>query len=109
MSFMLGPVLSSRVLHRANLPKWRYDGFAMLKIERLKWHGKCQRHPMFDPEADGIGAIKGGCPRCQELQAIFVSNQHTLQMMRAFAPMPERINPVDSGPDRQQDLFTSLP
>lgn len=66
---------------------------------------------MFDPAADGIGAIKGGCPRCQELQEIFVSSQRTLQLMRAFAPMSEqRRNPADHGPDRQQqDLFASLP
>jgi phage FluMu protein Com len=82
----------------------------MLKIEKVKWLGKCKRHPMFDPEAGGIGAIKGGCPRCLELQAIFVSNQHTLQLMRAFAPIPEqRGNPADPDPDRQQDLFASLP
>jgi len=32
-----------------------------------------------------------------------------LQLMRAFAPMPEqRRNPADPGPDRQQDLFASL-
>jgi phage FluMu protein Com len=79
----------------------------MLKIERVKWHGKCQRHPLFDPEADGIGAIKGGCPRCQELQAIFVSNQRTLQLMLAFAPLPvQRKEPADPRPERQQDLFT---
>jgi hypothetical protein len=30
--------------------------------------------------------------------------------MRAFAPMSEqRRNPADPGPDRQQDLFASLP
>ena len=91
------------------MPKWRYDGLEMLKIERVKWHGKCQRHPMFDPEVNGIGAIKGGCPRCQELRDIFVSNQHTLQLMRAFAPMQEqRRSPADPDPDRQQDLFASL-
>jgi phage FluMu protein Com len=82
----------------------------MLKIEKVKWLGKCKRHPMFDPEAGGIGAIKGGCPRCLELQAIFVSNQHTLQLMRNFAPIPgQRRSPADPGPDRQQDLFASLP
>jgi len=81
----------------------------MLKIERAKWHGKCPRHPMFDPESDGIGAIKGGCPRCQELQDIFVSHQRTLQLMRAFAPFPaQRREQADPEPDRQQDLFASL-
>ena len=38
-----------------------------------------------------------------------ISNQRTLQLMLAFAPMPEqRRNPADPGPDRQQDLFASL-
>jgi phage FluMu protein Com len=82
----------------------------MLKIGTVNWHGKCQRHPMFDPEADGIGAIKGGCPRCQELQDIFISHQRTLQLMRAFAPLqPQRKKPADPEPDRQQDLFAFLP
>lgn len=81
----------------------------MLKIERSRWHGKCSRHPMFDPESDGIGAIKGGCPRCLELQAIFESHQHTLRLMRAFAPIQtQHAGSSDPGPDRQQDLFASV-
>jgi hypothetical protein len=82
----------------------------MLKIEKVKWHGKCSRHPMFDPAADGIGAIKGGCPRCLELQAIFESHNRTLQLMRGFAPVPAQSNkPAKPVPDEQQDLFPSLP
>jgi hypothetical protein len=57
----------------------------MLKIERVKWHGKCPRHPMFDPETDGIGAIKGGCPRCLDLHAILESNRQTLRLIRLCA------------------------
>jgi hypothetical protein len=65
---------------------------------------------MFDPEADGIGAIKGGCPRCLELQAIFESHRHTLRLMLAFGPITtQRTEPSDLGTDRQQDLFASLP
>jgi hypothetical protein len=65
---------------------------------------------MFDPEADGTGAIKGGCTRCLELQAIFESHRRTLQLMRAVAPiLPSRREPSDPGPDRQQDLFASRP
>lgn len=65
---------------------------------------------MFNPEAVGIGAIKGACPRCLGLQAIFESNQHTLRLMRAFEPIPtQRAGPSGPGPDRQQDLFASLP
>jgi hypothetical protein len=82
----------------------------MLKIERVKWRGKCTRHPMFDPEADGVGAIKGGCSRCLELQAILESHRRTLQLMRAFAPDPAPSDkPIDPGADRQQNLFPSLP
>ena len=88
-----------------------YDGMMgleMLKIERVKWHGKCSRHPMFDPEADGIGAIKGGCPRCLALQAIFESHRQTLHLMSAIEPN-QRTGHSAPGPDRQQDLFASLP
>jgi hypothetical protein len=89
--------------------KLGYDGFAMLKIKAAKWFGRCPRHPMFDPEADGIGAIRGGCPHCLELQEIFEAHQHALQLMRAFAPMPaQHKEPVAPDPDRQPDLFASL-
>ena len=65
---------------------------------------------MFDPEAEGIGAIKGGCPRCLELQAIFESNRHTLRLMLAFAPIPtQHAGSSDPSPGRKQDLFASLP
>jgi hypothetical protein len=82
----------------------------MLKIGTVKWRGKCSRHPMFDPQADGPGAIRGGCSRCQDLQTIFDSHQRTLRLMRTFAPSPpaERRKPTGPGRDRQQDLFASL-
>jgi hypothetical protein len=63
---------------------------------------------MFDPEADGVGAIKGGCSRCQDLQDIFESHQRTLRLMRTFTPPVQRQKPIDLGPDRQQNLFASL-
>jgi hypothetical protein len=82
----------------------------MLKIEATKWYAKCPRHPMFDPQADGIGAIRGGCPQCLELQSIFESHQRTLQLMRGFAPIHvQSKKPADPAPDCQQDLFISLP
>jgi hypothetical protein len=82
----------------------------MLKIEATKWYAKCPRHPMYDPQADGIGALKGGCPQCLELQSIFESHQRTLQLMRAFAPMQaKRKKAVAPEPDSQPDLFNSLP
>jgi hypothetical protein len=64
----------------------------------------------IDRNTHGVGAIKGGCPQCQELLVIFESHRHTMQLMRAFAPtLAQRTGPSDSGPERQQDLFASLP
>jgi hypothetical protein len=81
----------------------------MLKIGTVKWRGRCSRHPMFDPEADGPGAIKAGCSRCQDLQTIFESHQRTLRLMRTFAPPAvERRKPAEVDSERQQDLFASL-
>jgi len=82
----------------------------VLKIGTVKWRGSCRRHPMFDPEADGPGAIRGGCSRCQELQSIFETHQRMVRLMRAFAPPSQapRRKTTDSSADRQQDLFGSL-
>jgi hypothetical protein len=80
----------------------------MPKIGTVRWRGRCPRHPRFDPEAAGIGAIKGGCSRCEDLQEIFESHQRTLRLMRTFAPPAQRQKPTDLGPERQQNLFASL-
>lgn len=82
----------------------------MLKIGTVKWRGKCSRHPLFDPEKDGPAAVRGGCPKCQDLQTIFEYHQRTLRMMRAFAPpaSTQRRKPADPDSERQQDLFASL-
>lgn len=80
----------------------------MLKIGTIKWQGKCAKHPMFDPESGGAGAIKGGCPRCQELQQIFESHQRTLRLMRAFGPsLGQRKKAAEPKEDRQRSLFGS--
>ncbi len=33
----------------------------MLTVACIRWKGKCQKHPRFDPATDGPGTIKGGC------------------------------------------------
>lgn len=81
----------------------------MLKIGTVKWQGKCSRHPMFDPEADGPAAIKGGCPRCLDLQAIFDTHQKMVKLMRTFAPPPPpKPRPADLDAERQHSLFELL-
>lgn len=78
----------------------------MLKIGTVRWRGKCPKHPMFDPEADGPGAIKGGCPRCQDLQTIFDSHQRTIRLIRTFgSPSGQRRKQSDPAANLQQDLF----
>jgi len=64
---------------------------------------------MFDPQGDGPCAIRGGCIRCQDLQAIFDSHQRTLTLMRTFAPPnARRHKPADPDTERQQELFGFL-
>jgi hypothetical protein len=78
----------------------------MLTIGTVKWKGRCPRHPMFDPETDGPSAIRGGCARCQDLQAIHENHKRTLQLMRTFAPIQApRKKPADPDAGRQQSLF----
>ena len=78
----------------------------MLKIGTVKWKGKCSRHPAFDPAADGPGAIKGGCPRCQDLQTIFDTHQKALRLMRTFTPQADR-RKADPLAELQQNLFST--
>jgi len=42
----------------------------MLKL-RIRWQGKCPRHPRFNPEKQGRAAVKGGCALCDHLADIF--------------------------------------
>ncbi len=83
----------------------------MLKLGTVKWQGKCARHPRFDPDSDGPGAIRGGCPRCLDLLAIFESHRHTLKLMREFgsASVRRKPAPVDPLAGRQQSLFSGIP
>jgi hypothetical protein len=63
---------------------------------------------MFDPEAEGAAAIRGGCPRCQDLQTIFETHQQMVKLMRTFAPpAPPRVK-ADPDAERQQSLFASF-
>jgi hypothetical protein len=61
----------------------------MLKIRARKFDGRCSKHRRYNPSADGPGAVKGGCKRCQLLFDIF---QHSLKLnalIREFSPSYE--------------------
>ena len=77
----------------------------MLKIGVIRWRGKCSRHPMFDPFADGPGAVKGGCERCAALLEIHRSHQRMITLMRGFNPPASRKNAQTAFDDAQASLF----
>jgi hypothetical protein len=60
---------------------------------------------MFDPYADGRGAVKAGCNRCEALAEIHDCHQKMLQLMRGFAPPVLPKKPDTFFDDRQQSLF----
>jgi hypothetical protein len=77
----------------------------MLKIGCVKWRGKCPKHPAYDPIADGPGAIKGNCAKCNELAEIYELHQRTLRLMRNFHPLQSKSKPAPAYDDLQQSLF----
>ncbi len=78
----------------------------MLKIGSIRWKGRCSRHPGFDPETEGPGAVRGGCQRCQMLFEIWENHSKMVRLMRQFGNREEAVKP--KGPvedDRQLSLL----
>jgi hypothetical protein len=40
---------------------------------KIKFKGSCEKHPRYDPSADGEAGIKGGCLRCTTLLEVWTS------------------------------------
>ncbi len=77
----------------------------MLKLGSVRWRGKCSRHPGYNPAIDGPGAIRGNCPKCNQLLQIFTHHSEVLRLMRTFAPVEEKPKAVAHGAGAQQSLF----
>jgi hypothetical protein len=77
----------------------------MLKIGSIRWHGKCPRHPRFDPKIDGIGGIRGGCEKCALLAEIHAHHAGMLNLMRRFAPPQHSRKRAANPADLQANLF----
>ena len=54
---------------------------------------------------DGPGAIRGNCPRCNDLAAIHDLHQKTLTLMRTFRPSEGKKPKLETNDDRQLGLF----
>jgi hypothetical protein len=48
----------------------------------LKLKLTCPRHPRYNPELHGQGAIKGGCDDCERIYELFISAIHIRQRVR---------------------------
>ncbi len=82
----------------------------MLKIGLVKWRGKCSKHQGYDPYADGLGGIRGGCERCQALLEIHEHYQKMLTLMRQFNPPDPKKSVRKKSDDShlQESLFGDL-
>lgn len=45
----------------------------MALTTRFKFHGRCEKHPRYNPALDGAGGIKGGCHTCHQLHRIWAA------------------------------------
>jgi hypothetical protein len=81
----------------------------MLKIGTVKWKGRCGKHPVYDPEQDGEGGIRGGCVRCALLLDIFQHHTRLVRAIREFGSTDERRKTAGrSGPEEFQPMLFDL-
>ena len=57
-----------------------------MKIRSRKFEGRCSRHKRYNPAIDGLGGIKGGCPRCTLLFEIWEASLRVNQLIRRWDP-----------------------
>lgn len=53
----------------------------MVKLGTIRFKGRCERHPGFDP-FDGQGSIRGGCKSCQLLLEIHDAHARLVELIR---------------------------
>ena len=80
----------------------------MLTLGTVRFKGRCKRHPRFDPE-DGIGAVKGGCKRCDLLVDIYQAHLRLTELIRQAKNeeglAPQKKAAAARAEDRQIALF----
>jgi hypothetical protein len=71
-----------------------------VKIRARKFEGRCARHKRYNPAVDGVGGIRGGCPRCQLLFEIWQTSLNLNQLIRRFDPSHDDLKrpPLEKAP-----------
>jgi hypothetical protein len=79
----------------------------MLKIGSVRWKGRCAKHPRYDPDADGLGGIRGGCRRCEMLLEIHGHHSKMVRLIREFGTReePKSVHTGADHPDHQMTIF----
>lgn len=79
----------------------------MLKFGTVRFKGRCERHPGFDPY-EGPGSIRGGCKRCELLLEIYNTHGRLVELIRKAkneaGPVLVR-RAAAAGDERQTTLF----
>ena len=57
-----------------------------MKIRSRKFDGRCSKHKRYNPAVDGVGAIRGACPRCGLLFEIWEASLTLNRLIRKFDP-----------------------
>ena len=80
-----------------------------MKIRSRKFDGRCSRHKRYNPAVDGLGGIKGACPRCTLLFEIWQASLQLNQLIRRFDPAHDDLKkpaaPKPSIDPRQMSLI----
>jgi hypothetical protein len=79
-----------------------------VKIRSRKFDGRCMKHKGYHPPVDGLGGVRGACPRCTLLFEIWEASLHLNRLIRRFDPSYDDLEkpPIVLPPDpRQIDMF----
>ena len=57
-----------------------------MKIRARKFDGRCGKHKRYNPAIDGVGGIRGACPRCGLLFEIWQKSLELNRLIRKFDP-----------------------
>jgi hypothetical protein len=79
-----------------------------VKIRSRKFDGRCSKHKRYNPAVDGLGGIRGGCPRCGLLFEIWEASLQLNKLIRKFDPSHDDVQPVSAAADsdpRQMSLI----